>query len=328
MHIVFVTVDLASIDNATNGQATFNANIAHIFKERGHRVSIILVTTKKLVPKVELGINLYPLHVPMKIWKRMDAVAGIISLGETKKRDIIRRTIVHKYKSKIVQKTIQKIHSKDPIDIIHCCHHIPLFRKYTKNIPYILRVSCLGNVWAGANMPEGKLSYTDNPVYGTDKLKERNIKSSRYIVTPSHLLADVIAENLGVKANVIESPFVLEQQNWDSSYLEQYDLKSRRYIIHYAGELRYFKGTHVVAGLAESLLQRYPDLYLILAGACDDMLDDKGNVVKAHELVKQKAGKYADRVIYVGHLVREQLYPLIRYAEVCLLPSRIENLAR
>lgn len=34
-----------------------------------------------------------------------------------------------------------------------------------------------------------------------------------------------------------------------------------------------------------------------------------------------------DRVIYIGQIVREQLYPVIKNAECCLLPSRIENLS-
>ena len=49
--------------------------------------------------------------------------------------------------------------------------------------------------------------------------------------------------------------------------------------------------------------------------------------MSADELVRKKAGEYSNRVIYAGRLVREQLYPLIQYAELCLLPSRIENLS-
>ena len=57
------------------------------------------------------------------------------------------------------------------------------------------------------------------------------------------------------------------------------------------------------------------------------MIDIEGKKIKAHELIRKSAGEYADRVIYAGRLVREQLYPLIKGAEVCLLPSRVENLS-
>ena len=57
------------------------------------------------------------------------------------------------------------------------------------------------------------------------------------------------------------------------------------------------------------------------------MSDEKGEKIKAHELVKKAAKEHSNRVLYVGCLVREQLYPLIQNAQVCLLPSRIENLS-
>lgn len=327
MHIVFVTTELASVNNASNGLATFTANIAHIFKERGHRVSIILASTKEVVPEVQDGIDLYPFHVPMKTWKEMDAIAKLLSFGVRDKRDIIRRVMVLKYKAWVSQRIIHKIHKKNPIDIIHCSHHISINGMYTKKIPYIIRISSLSNILKGANMPEKNVNFIDYPKSGIDKVKDISLKKSRYTVAPSYLLADIVAKNMGVKVTVIESPFVLERQNWDCSCLEQYGLKEKKYIFHYGGQLRYLKGTHVVAKLAKDLLQKYPDLYLILSGKCENMQDESGNVMRADELVKQGAGKYADRVIYTGQLVREQLYPLIKHAEVCLLPSRIENLS-
>lgn len=68
-------------------------------------------------------------------------------------------------------------------------------------------------------------------------------------------------------------------------------------------------------------------MYLLLAGVDEEMQNDKGQMVMANELVREYAGRYADRVIYVGGPVREQLYPLIDNAELCILPSRIENLS-
>ena len=329
MHIVFVTTELASANTVAGGLATFTANMAHIFKENGHRVSIILASTKEIVPNIEDGIHLYPFHVPMKTWKRMDAAAGMLSFFIKESRDRLRRAIIVKYKSKVTQKIVHSIHKKNPIDIIHYSHHNPINKKCIRNIPYIVRLSSLRNIWTEANMPECNLNYAYNKssLFSRDRIEEISIKKARYVVAPSHLLADIATNNLGVKVTVIESPFVLESQDWNYSCLEQYGLKEKKYIIHYGGQLRYFKGTHTVAKLANELLYKYPDLYLVLAGKCEDMRDGAGNVVKAHELVKQGAGEYAERVIYVGQLTREKLYPLIQYAEVCLLPSRIENLA-
>lgn len=142
---------------------------------------------------------------------------------------------------------------------------------------------------------------------------------------PSLWLKRVIKEQFGVDAAVLESPFVLEKSKWDYQCYDD-KLKGKQYIVHY-GSLKYLKGTHIVAELAKTLLKKYQDLYIVLAGRSESLYDEAGNEIEAYELVKKNAGEYADRVIYVGRLVREQLYPIVQNAELCLLPSRIENLS-
>lgn len=93
--------------------------------------------------------------------------------------------------------------------------------------------------------------------------------------------------------------------------------------MHY-GSLKYLKGIHIVAQLAERFLRENSNMYLVLAGNSEEILDKSVKKIRAHELVIQSVGRYADRVLYAGRLVREQLYPLIQNAELCLLPSRIE----
>ena len=130
---------------------------------------------------------------------------------------------------------------------------------------------------------------------------------------------------MGINPVVIESPFVLDRNRWDDS-IYRHLAKGKKYIIHY-GRMSYLKGTHIVAKIAEKILENHPDIYLLLAGMDEEMQDGTGRMVMANELVRESAGRHADRVIYVGGPVRERLYPLIDSAELCLLPSRIENLA-
>ena len=326
MHVVFVTTELATPNHSSGGLASFTANIARVFRENGNQVSIILVSTKEVEIDFDDGIDLYTIYVPMKIWKCIDKYAALAAPALKENKDILRRLIMLKYKSFKTRWIIRKIHKNNPIDIIHCSHHISVQGLLTRNIPYIVRISCLGNIWRGANAAEGNVGYNENPISIIDRFEENVIKDSRYVVSPSNLLAGIVQDNMGVNVNVIESPFVLRNQDWDYSVLEQHSLKDKKYVIHY-GSLRYFKGTHVVAKLAKGLLQKNRDLYLVLAGNSGNIQDEHGNIIKAHEMVEQGAGEYADRVIYVGKLVREQLYPLIQNSELCLLPSRMENLA-
>ena len=139
------------------------------------------------------------------------------------------------------------------------------------------------------------------------------------------MLADVCRNNLKKEAVVIENPFVLNKSDWDDRiYCSM--VSGKKYVIHY-GSLRYLKGIHIVAQIVKPLLERHPGLYLVLAGNSMEIQDRSGQKIKADVWVKKCAGEYADRVIYAGRLVREQLYPLIQNAELCLLPSRIENLS-
>ena len=51
------------------------------------------------------------------------------------------------------------------------------------------------------------------------------------------------------------------------------------------------------------------------------------HVEKGIEYLKRAAGKHADKIIYLGTLLRKQLIPVIKNAEACILPSRVENLS-
>ena len=131
-------------------------------------------------------------------------------------------------------------------------------------------------------------------------------------------------KELGIRPAILESPFVLNNYNWNYD-IYNLRLSGKKYIVHF-GSLKYLKGTHIVAQIANDFLQMHTDFYLVMAGNSEYLLDENGNKVHAHELVKKSAGEFSERVIYVGRLVREQLYPIIQGAQVCLLPSRIDNL--
>ena len=68
-------------------------------------------------------------------------------------------------------------------------------------------------------------------------------------------------------------------------------------------------------------------MYLVLAGKSEEMLDLQGKLIKAQEWVLQCAEECRDRVVCTGALLKEELYPVIEGAELCLFPSRIENLS-
>lgn len=326
MHIVFVTTELATSHNSTGGLASFTANMARIFYQHGHDVTIVAATTKEENLEFDTGISLVTSHVEMERWKSMDRKAGILVHFCRDDKDEIRKMLLCLYKSRQVRQAIDEIHRRKSIDLVHYCNLSALALRADRRIPYCVRLSSFLNVYRGANTRDGSVAFSDNRRSCKDKLIDYVVSRSGYVISPSHLLAEVCAENLYIQATVLESPYVVDARQMDDSVYHAWGMQDKKYILFF-GTLKYAKGIQVVANLVYELLDRYPDISLVLAGNVTVVEDKEGNPIKADELVIRNAGEYADRVIYAGALPREQLYPFIQNAVLCLLPSRIENLA-
>lgn len=326
MHLMVITNELATSNNSSGGLASFSANLARIFKKNGHVVTIVLVTTQENEIIFDEGIDLYNIHVEKPMWDKFEHMAENLSPFTGESKDAVRKVLVSLYKGELVNGLIQEIHHRKRVDIIHICNLERLALGLDGSIPYVVRISSYMHMFNNADKPEAREEYYDESLLAlSDQLDIYLLQKSRYIVSPSNLLAEIGKEKIGINPKVIESPFFLDRDSWDDSVYRRLAL-GKRYIIHY-GRMSYRKGTHIVAEIAERLLEDYPDIYLLLAGASEKMENAQGNTQMAHELVMQSAGRYAARVIYAGCPVREQLYPMIDNAELCLLPSRIENLS-
>lgn len=325
MHLVIVTDELATDMDVSGGLGAFTANLAKIFQENGHKVTVVLSTTKEDKTVFDSKTSLLNVYVEKSKWETFDHIAGVLSKIEGRKdKDELRKFMVNVYKGEQVEGVIEEINKKEKIDIIHACNLSALSFSLHDDIPYAVRISSIRALKENAEFPEEVGEYREEDLSVRIRLENLAIKKARYVITPSNLLATFLKEQMGVSATVIESPFMLEKNDWDYTVYDTL-AKGKKYIIHY-GKLGYLKGTHIVAGIAGELLGQYPDLSILLAGQDSEMLDEDDKKISAHELVKKSAGKYSDRVLYAGRIVRKQLYPLIQNAEICLLPSRIDNL--
>lgn len=324
MHIVFVTVELATAHNSSGGLASYTANMARIFTSYGHKVTILLASTKEEKLQFDDNIALIKTYIRKDLWNVFDRIAKVCTFYNTKKSTELRKFFLSIYKSTQVRNQIDCLQRQEKIDIIHYCNLDSVAFRAGRQIPYVIRISSFLNMWNGANSYEGNIEYRKNKLSIKDKLSNYTIKRSRYVISPSKLLAEVGQKELGIRPAILESPFVLNNYNWNYD-IYNLRLSGKKYIVHF-GSLKYLKGTHIVAQIANDFLRMHADFYLVMAGNSEYLLDENGNKVHAHELVKKSAGEFSERVIYVGRLVREQLYPIIQGAQVCLLPSRIDNL--
>ncbi len=325
MHIVFVTPELNNNNGPQGGLGTFVANTARIFNYYGHKVEILLVTSKQESSEFDDGIVIHNLYIKKWLWDDIDNITRIDSPDINQAR-LLRIEILNSIKSEMVRKKIFEIDSVDKIDVIHFSNHGSFSRFLDNNIPYVIRVSGLINLLnGGGNKPGGSLKYSDNPLSIRDENELKELKKCKNVIAPSNLLATILQDEANLSITVLESPFLLEENNWDFSIYNK-KLKNRKYILFY-GTCSYLKGIHVVADLIEEFLRCNIEYEFVICGRDTEIYDNDSKPIMASEFVKKSAGVYGDRVIYLGLLLREQLYPIINNAEMCVMPSRIENLS-
>ncbi len=324
MHIVYVTPELNYDNGPQGGLGTFIANMAKIMADHGHFVEIILATSQKVNESFDKRIKVYNLFVEKDIWDEIDLITRDAIDNDEMAREL-RIELLNAIKSNDVKKQIEKIDSQTPIDIIHFSNHGAFSRYINDDIPYVIRVSGLMNICkGGGNIPFGDLSFSANKLLPRDKSELKELTRCKNVIAPSKLIAEILSKEIGVHGTIIESPFLINNDEWDTTVFDQ-SLKSKRYVLFY-GTCSFLKGIHVIADLVESFLCSHSDYYFVICGK-DTVINVENDNISAVEYVRLKANEYKDRVLYLGLLRRNQLYPIIQKAECCIFPSRIENLS-
>lgn len=324
MHIVYVTTELETKNNPSGGLASYTANMAEIFAEKGNKVSVIVVTTKETHYDSFNCCKVYNVYIQKDEWNNLDHIAHILHETSSESADSIRKVLVNIRKSELLKEKISQLDKENKVDIVHYCNHDSLSLQHNVNIPYVIRISGYLNILFGkADTPDGSIQYKDNPPLLRDKVEALTLKKARYVISPSRLLADIGEKEFGINCSVLESPFVKKKVEWDYSVRNKLN---KKYILYY-GTMRFLKGIHVVARLSESFLDKYQDMVLVLAGNDVELQVSEDEKIFASDYVRKHSGQFVDRVIYLGNLKREKLYPVIEGAELCIFPSRIENLS-
>lgn len=325
MHILFVTSELCGrgVASKGGGLASFVANMSSILWENGHDVEIMLVTTKENSHNYDLPVSVVNVFVPKIEWDEYNSITQMLFTDSIQDSDLYRKIAVDVRKSELVKQKIDELNSVKKIDIVHFANlgGYSLFMDYS--IPYIVRISGFGNIIEeGAERPECNLDFSDNPIRKKDVIEVRALQRSKYTVSPSDICAEIARKSFAINPKVIESPYFDEKDICFDTYNKQ--LEGKRYFL-FIGKLNRNKGVHIIAELSKKLLNKYDDMYLVLAGNDRDIeVDDKE--VLGSEYVFSMAGAFRDRVIYLGQLSKDDLQGVISRAEAIILPSRIDNL--
>ena len=324
MNIVFVTTEYTSKKQSSGGLATFTRNMAGMFAAHGNNVRVMLVTTKAEEHDTDEGVILENIYIRKEDWEEMDYLTSLYGDEFSFDHNKMRANIVDVMKACLVRDRLEELNITRKIDMVHFCNHGALFR-FVKDIPYVVRISGLYNIVLGnANTIDGSVLYNRQEEI-RDVVEAYHLQKAQNVLCPSHVMERTCRDEFGITCKVIQSPVcIMDRNDWDFSILES-KIGSKKYFLYF-GTINFIKGLGVLMNLVYDLLGKYPDYSFVLAGR-DIMVEYDGKEQLGSEFIRESAKEYSDRVIALGSLVSEQLYPVISNAELCILPGRIENLS-
>lgn len=290
MHIVFMTTNFVDNDGPTMGLPKYLLRVSKALIGYGHKVSVVTCSNRTVAYEY-LGINVYRVRRPK------------IRLHNEQKKDAIASGLRDGY---ILAECLAKIYSREKVDIVQYTSLSGLSYFHNLPIPAVMRLSSYAKM---VNIEGLELNRI-----GAAMLEREASKKCDAIFAPSIETAKCFENDINRKVDVIETPFVLEDDNEDDSiYINKFEGKD--YVLFYGTIIKY-KGITVIADMVYELLDKYKSLYIGIIGNGDNRLI---------EYLYDQAKEHSNRVIYNEGLGFSQLMPIIKNAKAVLLPSITEN---
>ena len=300
MNILFVTgMFVKENQSDIGGMPNYIYKAATALQQRGHKVYVLTADDRTYNWEYK-GIPIYSVkefpHVTRFAW---------IAYGV---QNILRELVL--------QKKIGELVSMSDIDIIQYTgwFGVGLFHNRKRGIPAVMRMSSYAKVQLVANFNARQISVIS-------KMECWACRNMNGIFAPSKVIAREFSKDVHREVKVIETPFQLEisRENWDFSLYNE-KLKGTKYFLFF-GRLTPDKGILTIARSLYQMLNTHKDISFVFAGNLTkiegkDVLDILNDYGKEHK----------ERIIYLGALGKEQLYPVIDGAYAVLIPSLMDNL--
>lgn len=306
MNIAYILPEFVT-EKEAGGLATYYDNISRMFADRGHSITIFVGSycdeiieyySNIRVVRVDINHDNIPYNIPGSYIRHSSLTLKEALENEIKKGN----------KFDLVQYPNFMGYGLDRLDI-------PTVIRVSSYRPY-LRV-------ADKELFDPDIKYTSIKI--PDFIEDIAVIKADAVYGPSKLIADCIFEQTNKKVSVIESPFY-PRGEVDGILSEKYtELENKKYILTF-GSLKALKGAKVIGDVIYKVLDKYKDLNWIFAGAEMAWLNQQGKKVFPSEYISQKAGKYVDRIKFLGKVQHDDLLSIIKNADICVMPSRIDNL--
>lgn len=299
MNILFVSTDYPKRGQPTTGFPNYLYRVSLSLIQLGHK-PIILAAGDWDDRRVENGIEIQT--VGIRIYHRYKSPA----------LNYISQALRIGYELNQVIKEILKQKNVDVIQFTSL-YGIALF--YREYVPAVLRLSSYAKTAFSSYQ-----TYSPKAVKVIALMERLSSRRCNAIFSPCKNNAIAFGNDCGRSIKVIETPFINDVEEYDYQYYDSH-LTGKKYVLFF-GTLYAEKGILVIAEILEKFLKENPDYYFVFIG-------DAGTISgkNSAQILLEKAGKCADKIIISSALPHKQLYPVIQKSDFVVLPSLMENLS-
>jgi len=306
LRIAFVTSEYVTESNFDGGLANYVHRAALSLKSLGHE-PIVVVAADRNELFVHKDIEIYRVDANCPFPFTTFNLATLFAFNMSFYLFVIGRALNRK---------VAQIHQQTPIDMVQYSHlgGVSLFKKV--NVPSVVRLSS----YTPLARTQGGYEFSHPFQTRQQEIFERlALKKADAIFGPSKIISRVVEKEIGREVGIIESPFLLDTTEFDQSIYQE-RLEGSEYLLFF-GSLSVLKGLVTIADILYTLLSRYPKLKFVFVGK----QNAEYQRAPMMNYIWGRAKEHRDRVIYLGQLYHEQLYPIIANAKAVVLPSRIDN---
>lgn len=302
MHVVYVSAEFVT-EKKGGGLASYLANISRIMQAHGHEVTVVTLSDQN-----NDGI----------LWEQGVRVERVLERHQS----VLAPLRAYLW-SRDLRERILAVHRKHPIDLIQYASYLGIGLCRVPRIPSVVRISSDPVYWRMLKFYDCTDEDLEHAAL-TERLEFLAEQRIGHIMGPSRACGEIITHRTGRPVEVIESPFYLSPDEGDPELYES-RLQGKKYYLSHSS-MSCLKGTHTIAEAIPRILENDPEAYLVFAGADHQIQYKNGQSIPCVDYLRQQAGEYQDRVIYLGTIRRDQLRPIIAGAYACLMPSRMDNM--
>lgn len=277
-------------DTALGGMARAVFRHAYELQKRGNYVRILCAgnITKKWFYE---GIEVYSIEAVFN--ERLSNYRTIL--------EILRREF-------LFQKKILELNRDKRIDVIQYTGWFGVGLFHFSNIPAVMRISSYTRQQLSTNY-----SWTKKHIFSI--FEKMALKRMNVVFAPSRIMAQAVSRDMKKPVGVLETPYAPPQIKEDTKIIDT-RLKDIPYLL-FIGRRSKDKGIYEIIGILQELLNTHKELFFVFAGDAENLATKKQ--------ILAEAGQYHDRVIFLGLLQQEKLFPVIRNARAVVMPSLQDN---